>query len=377
MRLVLVIVAILALVAALAGIKGAQIATLVHAGKQFEKAGPPPEAVSTAVAREEAWEGTLSAVGSIAAVKGVAVSNEAPGMVSAIRFESGEHVREGAVLVELDARVERAQLASAVARRSLAQVTLARARALLASNSIARAEVDTAQTSLDSADADARAIEAQIAHKIVRAPFTGRLGIRAVNIGQYLSPGTTVTVLEAVGSVFVDFTLPQQNLASVDVGMPIRVTLGHVPKTPSIDGTISAIDPTIDPLTRTIRVRATVPDQEERLRPGMFVDVAVILPREASAVVVPRTAIVHAAYGDSVFVAEDKKDANGENRKVVRQQFVRTGRARGDFVAVQEGIKAGDEVVVAGAFKLRNGAPIRIEPDVKPAPELAPHLENR
>ncbi len=376
MRLAIVIVGILALVAALAGIKGAQIATLVHAGKQFEKAGPPPEAVSTAVAREEAWEGALSAVGSIAAVKGVAVSNEVAGIVSSIRFESGEHVREGAVLVELDARVERAQLASAVARRSLAQITLGRARALLASNSIARAELDTAQTSLDSADADARAIEAQIAHKIVRAPFTGRLGIRAVNIGQYLSPGTTVTVLEAVGSVFVDFTLPQQNLASIDVGMPIRVTLGHAPKAP-IDGAISAIDPTIDPLTRTIRVRATVPDQEERLRPGMFVDVAVVLPQEASAVVVPRTAIVHAAYGDSVFVVEDKKDATGQNAKVVRQQFVRTGRARGDFVAVQEGIKAGDEVVVAGAFKLRNGAPIRIEPDVKPAPELAPHLENR
>lgn len=384
MRYAVVILGILVVVAALAGIKGAQIASLIATGKQFAAAGPPPEAVSTAVTREEAWEGTLSAVGSIVAVKGVSVSNEAAGTVSRILFESGAHVREGELLVELDTKVERAQLASARARLGLAKVSLERSRALLASRSIARADLDSSQSTFDSGAADVRTVEAQLAHKIVRAPFAGRLGIRAVNLGQYLAPGTMVTTLEAIDPVYADFTLPQQRLASVAVGMPVRVELEGV-KEPPKPGTIAAIDPTLDPVTRSIRLRANVPNGDERLRSGMFVNVSVVLPQQASVVIAPSTAVVHAAYGDSVFIVEDKKDdkgdvargADGKPAKVVRQQFVRLGEARGDFVMIREGLSAGQEVVVAGAFKLRNGMSVAVKPDVKPAPELAPHPENR
>lgn len=384
MRYAAVILGILVLVASLAGVKGAQIATLMAVGKQLESAGPPPESVSASTAREEAWEGTLTAVGSIVAVKGVSVSNEAAGTVSRILFESGGHAREGQELVELDAKVERAQLASARARLALAEVSLRRARALIESRSIAQAEVDASQSARDGAEADVRAIEAQIAHKIVRAPFSGVLGIRAVNLGQYLTPGASVTVLEEIDTVYADFTLPQQRLATVAVGMPVRVALEAVSEPPRA-GNIAAIDPTVDPATRNIRLRANVPNQDERLRPGMFVNVTVVLPEQAKVVIVPATAVVHAAYGDSIFIVEDKKDAQGNvvrgadgaPVKVVRQQFVRTGEARGDFVTIREGIAPGQEVVTAGAFKLRNGMSVALKPDMKPAPELAPHPENR
>jgi membrane fusion protein, multidrug efflux system len=372
MRIVVAILGLLLLVGALAGVKGAQIASLMAFGKQYEKSGPPPESVSTAVAREQSWEGTLSAVGSIAAVKGVSVSNEASGTVSRIAFESGSVVHQGDVLVELETSVERAQLASARARRALADVSLRRAIALFESNSIARADLDNAQSALDSATADANAVEAQIGRKVVRAPFTGRLGIRAVNLGQYLGPGAPVATLEATDSVYVDFTLPQQRLAALSVGMPVRAEIAGASGAP-IEGTVSAIDPAIDPVTRTIKVRATVPNAEERLRPGMFVNVTVVLPTQAPIVTVPSTAVLHAPYGDSVFVVEDKSGANAK----VRQQFVRLGESRGDFVAVVDGVKPDQEVVTAGAFKLRNGMKIAIKPDVRPPPELTPHPDNR
>jgi len=372
MRSVAVVLGVVVLVGALAGVKGAQIASLMAIGKQYQKSGPPPEAVSTAVAQEQSWEGTLSAVGSIVAVKGVSVSNEASGTVSRILFESGALVRQGDELVELESNVERAQLASARARRALAEVSLRRARALVDSNAIAQSDLDNAQSAFDSATADANAIEAQIGRKVVRAPFRGRLGIRAVNLGQYLSAGAPVTTLEATDSVFVDFTLPQQRLQSLDVGMPVRVELAGAGGAP-IAGTISAIDPAIDQVTRTIRVRGTVPNPAERLRPGMFVNVTVVLPAQQPVVVLPATAILHAPYGDSVFLVEEKQDENAK----VRQQFVRLGESRGDFVTVLEGIKPGQEAVTAGAFKLRNGMKIVIKPDVRPAPQLSPHPENR
>jgi len=384
MRYVVAILGILALVVALGGMKGAQIATLISAGKKFEKAGPPPESVSTAVAEERPWEGTLTAVGSIVAAKGVTVSNETAGNVTRIAFESGAHVREGEVLVELEANVERAQLASARARRALAEVSLKRSRALLASRSVPQADVDNSQSGFDAASADVKAIEAQIARKTVRAPFAGRLGIRAINLGQYLNPGTTITVLETIDPIYVDFTLPQQRLASIQIGMPVRLELEGA-KEAQIAGTISAIDPAVDATTRSIRLRADVANHDERLRTGMFVNVAVVLPQQSNAVLIPSTAVIHAAYGDSVFVVEDKKDAHGnvlngpdgKPVKVVRQQFVKLGDARGDFVAVLDGVKAGQELVSAGGFKLRNGASVVVKPDVKPAPELSPRPENR
>jgi membrane fusion protein (multidrug efflux system) len=382
-RYAVVIVGLLLVVGALVFVKFSQISLLMDMGKEAEKAGPPPEAVGSAVARAEAWEQTLSAVGTVAGDKSVVVSNDSAGRVKRIHFESGAMVKKGQLLVELDTSVERAQLASAASRRDLANVTARRSRALAAENVIAVAQLDNDEAQLQTAKAEIAALQAVIERRIVRAPFDGRLGIRAVDVGQYLTPGTTLTTLEQIGASYVDFTLPQRRLARVREGMPVRVTMenGSAP----IQGVISAIDPTIDDATRSIKLRASVPNEGAKLGPGMFVNVSVVAPLREQVVTVPATAVVHASYGDSVFVIEDKKPGSpgmaktpqGKPVKIVRQQFVRLGESRGDFVAIAEGLKAGQPVVSAGAFKLRNGAPVVVDNRVNPEPRLAPRPENR
>jgi membrane fusion protein (multidrug efflux system) len=382
-RVLLVILGLLVLVGGLGFTKFSQIAMLMKMGKAYEKSGPPPESVSSAVSQTQDWQAQTTAVGTIAPVKGVALSNDSPGIVTKITFESGDLVKQGQVLVELDTSVERAQLASAIVRHDLAIVTVNRSRALIKENVISQSQVDADESAVKSAATDADSLQAQINRKIVRAPFSGRLGIRAVNVGQYLNPGTQLTVLQAVGAVFVDFSLPQQALSTMQNGMPVRVTIQDSHQ-PPLDGTIAAVDPTIDSTTRMIKLRATVPNPDEKLRPGMFAQVAVLMPDAGSVVTVPVTAVVHAAFGDSVFVVEDKKpDAPGSKTtpdgkiiKNARQQFVRIGEARGDFVSILDGIKTGQEVVSAGAFKLRNNSPILVNNSVQTSPELDPRPEN-
>lgn len=383
-RWLLTIVGIFVVIGTLTALKGAQIGMLIGFGKQAEKDGPPPEAVATAIAEEQAWEATLAAVGSIASTKGVALAADAPGVVTKIHFDSGATVKQGQVLVEIDANVERAQLASAIARKELAATTIARTRALAAKGAISQAQLDADEAALRTATTDVEGLHAQIAKKTIRAPFAGKLGIRSVNLGQYLQPGTPVTVLETTDALHVDFSLPQEQLARVAVGQPVRVTLEGTADAP-LAGTIAAVDPTVDATTRTIKLRADVTAKTETLRPGMFVRVEVILPEKTKSVIVPATAIVHAPYGDSIFVVEARKpDAtgiattpDGKPVKVARQQFVRVGDARGDFAAVLEGVKASEEIVTAGAFKLRNNAPIFVDNTKQPAPKLDPHPENR
>ena len=381
-RYVAAALGLILIIGSLVGVKFTQISGMMKAGKEMEKAGPPPEAVSVTLSREENWEGTISAVGTIAANRGVAVSNDAPGVVSKISFESGAVVKQGHVLLELDSSVERAQLASALVRRDLANLTVGRSRALVAQKAIAQSQADADESQLKAAVTDIGALQAQIERKIVKAPFAGKLGIRAVNLGQYLSPGTTITVLEATESVFVDFTLPQQRLADLKTGMPVRVaTEGQV----TADGTLVAVDPSVDATSRTVKLRASIPNKDDKLRSGMFAQVTVVLPQAKSQVVIPATSILHAPYGDSVFFVEDKKDdagkvvtaPDGKPIKVARQQFVKVGESRGDFVAILDGVPPGREVVSAGAFKLRNGARVAVTADVKPAPQLTPRPENR
>lgn len=387
MRWVLTILGIVLVVGALVALKGAQIGKLIAFGKQAEKDGPPPEAVATSIAEEQAWAGSLTAVGSVTTAKGVALAPDVPGVVTRISFESGATVKQGQVLVELDASVERAQLASAVARRDLAKSNIGRTRALTASGTLSQAQLDADEAALRTSTTDVEGIEAQIAKKTIRAPFAGRLGLRAVNLGQYLQPGTPVTVLETVDAVKVDFGLPQQKLADVKVGMPVRlrVNAAEAPDAGPMEGKIAAVDPTVDPVTRAIRLRADVATGTEGLRPGMFVEVEVLLPGTKSHVVVPQTAVVHAPYGDSIFVVEDKKaDAPGLRAtpdglpvRVARQQFVKLGSSRGDFVAVLDGVKSKEEVVTEGAFKLRNNAPVLVDNKKALKPQLDPHPENR
>ncbi len=376
--LVLTALALALLVVVLAAVKGAQIGKAIAAGKKAQAAGPPPEAVSTVVASAESWDETLRSVGSVTTARGVSISNDAPGIVWQIHFESGATVAAGDVLVELDTRVERSQLASARARERLASSNLARTRSLVESGAIGSAQLDTDSAQLDGAKADADALAQQIERKIVRAPFAGKLGIRLVNVGQYLAPGTPITELESADGTYVDFDLPQQDLARLSVGMPVRIEMeatdGGVAGQPS-DGAIAAVAPEVDPTTRNIRVRASVPPKDARLRPGMFVDVEVVLPQKASVVAVPQTAVVYASYGDSIFVVEAPGQAGGA--KVARQQFVKLGPSRGDFVAVADGVTAGQEVVTGGAFKLRNGTRVSVNDAVEPRPELQPHPPNR
>lgn len=374
---------VLIVIAVLAGVKYAQIATLIGLGEQMERSGPPPEVVGSGVAQSQAWTSTIPTVGSVVGVESVALSNEAPGIVTAIRFESGDKVRSGQILVTLDASAERAQLAAANVRRDRAELQAQRSRKLVATGAIPRQELDDDETALETAVREVEALEAQIDRKVVRAPFDGQLGIRNVNLGQYLNAGTVVAVLDSIGPVYVDFSVPQDEVVRVRVGMPVRITIEGT--TDVIEAKVSAIAPTLDELTRNAKLRASVPAGEQRLRPGMFVNVSVVLPDPVRVVTVPATAIVHAPYGDSVFVIEDKPPGSpgmsttqdGKPVKLARQRFVRVGRARGDFISIAEGLSAGAPVVTVGAFKLRNGAPIVIDNTVSLTPQLEPTPENR
>ncbi len=271
MRYVVAIVAVLVIIGGLVAIKATQIGGLIKMGKEYEKNGPPPEAVSTAVAEDKVWESTVDAVGTISTARGVAIANEIPGTVTAIRFESGAIVKQGDILVELDSSVERAQLAALEARRELAVTNTDRTRALVQSQAIAKSQLDTDEATLKSSRSDLSALQATIGRKVVRAPFSGRLGIRNVNLGQYLQPGTAITVLESTDALYVDFTVPQQELDHMKPGTDVRITLenGSVGAADAgaaaeVHGKISAADPSLDALSRTLKVRATLPSVIER-----------------------------------------------------------------------------------------------------------------
>ena len=383
MRYLAVIVGVIAILGGLGGVKFAQIKSLMAYGQAARAAGQPPEVVGAVEAKQETWENRLFSVGTVSPARGVTVSNDAAGVVSAIKFQSGQTVHHGEVLVALDSRVERAELASLQAQASLARVSAGRTRALFKEDAVPKVQLDNAESALQSATANAAALQAQIDRKVVRAPFDGRLGIRLINLGQYLNPGTAITDLQSADANYVDFTLPQQLLKRLAVGMVVRINEG-LPG-PRAEAVIAAIDPTLDSATRSGRIRATVRKMDGVLSPGMFVNVSVVLPIKRNVTLVAATSLIHASFGDSVFVVEDRKDdkgaavtgPNGLPGKVARQQFVKTGEARGDFVEILEGVKAGQEIVSQGAFKLRNGAPVRVNNTVKVEALLAPRPENR
>jgi membrane fusion protein (multidrug efflux system) len=383
MRYVLAILGLLLVIGGLVYVKFAQISMLIGMGEAMAQSGPPPEAVSTTPATLQTWEASLPAVGTVASAKGVQISSEVPGVVKKIGFESGKLVKKGDVLVVLDSRVERAQLSSAQVRRDLANTNVKRSRTLGAAGAESQAQLDTDENALAQASAEIEVLRAQIARKTIRAPFSGRLGIRAVNLGQYLNPGTAITTLEAVGGAYVDFELPQQHQGDVASGLPVRVSVEGMAAL-SAEGKITAISPNVDPNTRTLELRAEVDHEEGKLQPGMFVRVEVVLPEERKVVAVPLTAVVYAPYGDSVFVIEEplpdalpSESPNGEPVMRARQQFVRLGERRGDFVAVLDGVKPGEVIVSAGAFKLRNNAPVFVNNELALTAELDPNPKNR
>ena len=372
-RILITIVGLLIIVGVIAGIKVLQIRKMIDAGAQF---APPPETVTTAVVRSESWESLLTAVGSLEAAQGVMVAAELPGKVKEIRFEAGTKVRQGELLLRQDLSTEQAQLPGAEATVELARLNLNRMRELLAQKIISLAELDSAEANHQQALAAANNIRATLAKKTIRAPFTGRLGIRQINLGQILQEGDAIVSLQALDPIYVNFLLPQQQLGQVRVGLPIRLTTDALPGQ-ELRGTITAINPEVDAATRNIRIQATVANPEEKLRPGMYASVAVELPEQLQGLVIPATAVLYAPYSDSVFVVEEKTDKKtGKNSLAIRQQFIRLGAKQGDFVAVTTGLKEGETLVSTGVFKLRNGQAVVIDNTLAPEFQLAPKPEN-
>jgi membrane fusion protein (multidrug efflux system) len=359
---------LVAVLAVLVGVKAGQIVTMVKAGESMV---PPPEAVTSAKVEEAQWEATRSATASLIALQGVTLAAELPGTVRDISFEAGEDVRRGDVLVRLDTSAEEAQLAAAQADASLARVNLERARRLRQGEANSQADLDAAEARAKQADATVRNLQATIAKKTIRAPFDGRIGIRQVELGQVVSQGTPIASLQSVTPMRADFWLPQQALAEVRIGQRARLRTDTFPGA-SWDGEITTVNPEVDPATRNVRVRATFPNGDGRLRPGMFANVEVLSGDVRQVVTVPASAVLFAPYGDSVFAIEQGKDPAGNTTTVARQKFVRTGERRGDLVAVLEGLKPGETVVSTGAFKLRNGAAVTVNDALAPKAELAP-----
>jgi membrane fusion protein, multidrug efflux system len=368
-KIAIAVVTVLLVLGGLAGVKALQFKKLMAAGKDYVA---PPECVSAVVVREEKWQGTLTAIGSVAAAQGVTVTPEIAGIVREINFESGAIVAKGDLLVRLDTSSEDAQLRSLEAQNELARVNLTRERTLRTQNMVSQSELDTAEANLKQTQANADNVRATIEKKTIRAPFAGRLGIRLVNLGQYLEAGKPIVSLHSLTPVYADFSLPQQELARLKTGMVVRVTTDAYADQ-AFEGTLSAISPDLDQLTRSVGLRATLENAGQLLRPGMFVRVEVLLPEEQPVMAIPATAVLSATYGDSVYVIEPK--AGKDNAKpglVVRQQFVRTGRARGDFVSVESGLKPGDRIVNSGIFKLRNGMSVIENNDLVPKTDVAP-----
>ena len=371
-RMFVMLTLTLLFVGALGFVKFKQIETAIAQGAAYQ---PPPEAVTTIVAAQEQWPSTINAIGTMAAVRGVTVSADLPGIVDQILFESGDAAREGQTLAILDTRQEQAQMAAAEAQRLLARLNFNRMQELLDQRVISKAEYDSATAQSRQAEARVDEIRASIERKTIRAPFSGILGIRQANKGQYVGGGDAIVPLQSLNPIYVNFGIPQQAIGQVRVGRTIRIsseTLGNA----AFDGRVTAIDSVVDETTRNIQVQATLANPDGKLRPGMFVQTEVALGANQPVIALPASAISYAPYGDSVFIVSDMKDDKGHTYRGVRQQIVKLGGARGDQIAVLSGIKAGDEVVTSGLFKLRNGAAVQINNTVKPGNSSTPKPEN-
>jgi len=349
----------IAIVSALGFVKFKQIQTAIAEGASFQ---PPPDAVTTIVASEASWTTTLSAIGTTAAVQGVTVSADLPGTVERLSFESGQFVQAGDVLALLDTRQERAQLAALEAQRELARITFERIQGLLNEGVVSQAEF-------------VGELHAIIARKTIRAPFSGVLGLRKANLGQYLAAGGEVVTLQSLSPIYVNFAVPQQSARDIAIGRTVRVTANEGAGG-TWAGRVTALDSKVDEATRNIQIQATLANRDGALRPGMFVEALLDLGPAQRVVVLPSSAVSYAPFGDSVFVVAELKTPDGKPYRGVRQQIVKLGPARGDQISIRSGLAAGEEVVTSGVFKLRNGAAIQINNSVRPANNPAPKAEN-
>jgi membrane fusion protein (multidrug efflux system) len=361
--------ALLALFLLLMDVKALQIRAM---GAMAAKMAPPATTVSSAVVKEEDWAPILSSVGSISAVEGAVVSTELGGVVAAINFQNGAVAKKGDVLMKLDSSSEEAQLHTAEADLELARSNLERERDLAGRKVVSKQELDSAQSTFGQKQGIVDNMRAFIGKKQVRAPFDGQLGIRQVNVGQSIDARQPVVQLTALDRVYIDFALPQQNVSQLTPGLEVQVRTDAVPGH-EFQGQITAINSMVDAVTRNVSVQGTLENQDHALRPGMFAKVDVVLPQKGKTLVIPGSAVSYAPFGDSVFVIEKTKDPKTDKEsQTIRQQFVRVGEARGDFVAITQGLKAGETIVSTGVFKLRNGMPVTINNELAPKPQLNP-----
>lgn len=370
-RMLVMLAVVIAFLAIIGSIKYFQIRSAMAQGGGYQ---PPPEAVTTTVARQELWDTTINAIGTVVAVNGVNVAADLPGLVEQISFDSGRHVNKGDVLLRLDTKQERAQLAAAEAQLGLSRVNLERASGLYRQQIVSQSVVD--QLSAENKQAEARVgeIRAMINRKVIRAPFSGVLGIRQVNLGEYLAGGAPIVSLQALQPVYVQFTVPQQEVAGLRAGNEVRVTSDGFQGTEV--GRVTAVDSLVNQDMRNMQVQAVFDNRSGRMRPGMFVETQLARGAKQTVITVPASAISYAPFGDSIFIVENMKGPDGKTYLGARQQFVKLGAGRGDQVAVMTGLKPGEQVVTSGVFKLRPNAAVVVNNKVQPGNSAAPKPED-
>jgi membrane fusion protein (multidrug efflux system) len=371
-KLLIAAVAVSLLLAAITLTKLGQFTAMGEAGKNMTL---PPETVTAMTIESEQWEQRIIATATVTAVQGVEVSAEIGGRVKRIAFESGSIVNKGDVLIQLDTASEDAQLASAEATAALAKASLARVKKLNKQNLTSQDALETAEAKVKETVAQANNVRALIAKKTIQAPFSGRLGLRQVNLGQILREGDAIVSLQTLDPIYVDFSVPQKELSRLEPGLEVQVAVDAAPEETFI-GKITAINPDVDLATRSVRVRAKVANPDEVLRAGMFAKATVIMPEKKTVLPVIATAIAYATFGNSVFVIDEQTGESGETERVLRQQFVRLGQARGDFIDVIEGLKPGESIVTSGVFKLRSGIKVIIDNTLAPEPSIDPQPSN-
>ncbi len=370
--IIIAIIILFAVVGIIAGIKVLQIGALMSM--------EPPDTTATVTAaavEPQRWETVLTSVGSLTAVQGVVVSAEVAGKVVGIEFEPGTMVQKGDLLVQQDIVAETAQLRSAEASLAFAKVEFSRAKRLLKEQTYSKSEYDNADAQFKQSSAQVDNIKAAIAKRTIRAPFSGALGIRLINLGEMLSVGDDIVSLQALDPVFANFSLPQQQHSKITKGLLVRIETDALPGR-VLTGTITAINPQIEAATRNVMVQATVHNTDLLLRPGMYVKTTIVLPDQQDVLAVPATSVLNAPYSDSVFVVEKAPDnSTAAGGLIARQQFVRLGRRLGDYAAVEAGLKQGDMVVTTGAFKLRNNQAVIIDNTLVPEFKIAPTPKDR
>ena len=370
-RILGMVFGVILVVGAIAGWKYITVRAMIQ---KMSAMNPAPVVASSLKAPEEIWQRRLHAVGSFAAVQGVTLMNELDGTVVGIAFEAGAPVSKGDLLVQLDLSTEQAQLVSAEAAYDLSRINLQRAQELQTQNTNSQSDLDTAAAQARQATGSIDLIHTVMAKKTIRAPFAGRLGIRQISLGQFIKGGTAIVSLQALDPLYLNFSLPQQQVVDLKVDQVVRVTVDAYPGT-VFEGTINAINSKVDDTNRNVQVQATLANADERIKPGMFASVDVVLPHQDKFVTLPQTAISYNPYGNSVYIVESKAGPDGPVL-TVRQQFVELGDRRGDQVAVIKGVKSGEEVVTTGQLKLRNGSAVQINNTVNPANSPVPSLPN-